>query len=147
MARSAQRRSYAAAVGDDERALLELHEVDRRAHLTGDAELMGTLFGEEIHEASGGEIRRLTGAELEARFRDAWSTIRYLEWSDPVPPLVGVSGDTAWMLARVHARRQLVTGEALPDFDAAWLGVYERSSDGWKLRAVSSSVVMADEGG
>jgi hypothetical protein len=131
-------------VTDDERALLELHEVERRAHLEGDARLMGTLFGAEIHEASGGQVRVLTGAELEHRFAEAWTRIRYLEWTDVEPPVVGVDGDTAWMLVRVHARRETVDGKSLPDFDAAWVGIYERLAGRWLLRVVSSSVVEAE---
>jgi hypothetical protein len=128
---------------DDQHALLELHEVERRAHLAGDARLMGSLFGPVIHEASGGEVRVLSGAALEDRFADAWTRIRYIEWADVQPPILGVQGDTGWMLVRVHARRETVDGAPLPDFDAAWIAVYERLDGFWKLRAVSSSVVEA----
>lgn len=126
---------------DDVAALLELHELERTAHLNGDAALMGSLFGEVIHEASAGEVRTLTHEQLQRRFADSWATLRYLEWSDVQPPIVGVFGNTGWMLARVHARRVASGGGALPDFDASWIAIYEKRDDGWKLIAVSSSVV------
>jgi hypothetical protein len=128
-------------VDDDVRALLDLHESERTAHLEGDARLMGSLFGDVIHEVSGGEARSLSGADLERRFAESWTRLRYLEWSDVEPPIVGVAGDTGWMLVRVHARRVTTEGEPLPDFDAAWIGIYERTGGAWKLRAISSSVV------
>jgi hypothetical protein len=130
-----------AGMDDDVRALLELHEAERTAHLEGDARLIGSLFGDVIHEVSGGEVRSLTAADLERRFADSWARLRYLEWSDIEPPIVGVSGDTGWMLVRVHARRVSMDGAPLPDFDAAWIGIYERKGGAWKLRAISSSLV------
>jgi hypothetical protein len=126
---------------EDVAALLALHEVQRTAHLTGDAALMGSVFGDVIHEASGGEVRTLTHDQLEGRFVESFATRRYLEWSDVRPPIVGVSGTLAWMLVRVHARRVAMAGGALPDFDASWIAIYEKRDDAWKLAAISSSVV------
>jgi hypothetical protein len=132
---------------DDVRALLEVHEIQRRAHLAGDGRLMGSVFGDVIHEASGGEIRVLTGPELQQRFVDRFAEVRYVEWADVEPPLVEVDGDTAWMLLHVRARRTDAAGAPLPDFDASWIAIYERRRDGWKLRAISSSVVLAADDG
>lgn len=136
-------------MADDVRALLDVHEVQRRAHLEGDGRLMGTVFGDVIHEASDGEVRVMTGTELERRFMKRFAEVRYLEWSDVEPPLVEVAGDTAWMLVRVHARRTDAAGAPLPDFDASWIAIYDRAAAGWKLRAIASSVVEAEgpEGG
>jgi hypothetical protein len=126
---------------DDVAALLAVHEVQRTAHLTGDASLMGSVFGETIHEASAGEVRTLTHDQLERRFAESFATRRYLEWSDVEPPMVGVSGSLAWMLVRVHARRVALDGSAMPDFDASWIAIYQKRDDAWKLTAISSSVV------
>jgi hypothetical protein len=128
---------------DDAAAVLSLHEVQRTAHLNGDAQLMGSVFGDLIDEASGGEIRTLTHEELEGRFAQSFATRQYLEWSDVQPPVIGVSGNIAWMLVRVHARRVAADGGPLPDFDAAWIAIYERREGAWKLRAISSSLVEA----
>ena len=124
-------------------ALLAVHEVERRAHLEGDADLFATVFGEEIVEASGGEVRTLTREQLRERFAGAFSRVRYLEWSDTVAPIGAVLGDTGWLMVRVHARRETIDGEPLPDFDAAWIAIYERREGSWGLRAISSSVVEA----
>ena len=129
---------------DDVRALLDVHEVQRRAHLEGDGRSMASVFGDVIHEASGGAVRTMTGAELERRFTERFAQVRYLEWSDVEPPLIEVAGDTAWMLVRVHAHRTDAAGAPLPDFGASWIAIYERSGAGWKLRAIASSVVEAD---
>jgi hypothetical protein len=126
---------------DDVAALLAVHEVQRAAHLTGDAALMGSVFGDVIHEASGGEVRTLTHDQLQDRFAGSFATRRYLEWSDVQPPIVGVSGNLGWMLVRVYARRVATEGGVLPDFDASWIAIYEKHDNGWKLSAISSSVV------
>ena len=83
----------------------------------------------------------MTGHQLRDRFADLFTRVRYLEWFDSVPPLVGISGDLGWMLVRIHARRVSANGTRLPDFDAAWIAVYERAGGQWTLRAISSSVV------
>jgi hypothetical protein len=126
---------------DDVTALLAVHDVQRTAHLTGDARLMGSIFGDTIREASSGEVRTLTRDQLERRFAESFATRRYLEWSDVQPPIVGVSGSLAWMLVRVHARRVGLDGGALPDFNASWIAIYEKRDDAWTLTAIASSVV------
>jgi hypothetical protein len=120
--------------------LVEVHEVQKRAHLEGDADLFATTFGPTIHEASGGTVGVVSWAEMRERFVEAFSRIRYLVYEDVERPLIRVDGDAAWMLVHVRAARTTFAGEPVPGFEAAWIGAYQRIDGRWLLVAISSSI-------
>lgn len=126
---------------DDVAALIELHEVQRRAHLIGDADLLATVFADEIRESSRGETSTLTRESMRDRFRSYFAAMRYLEWADVEPPFVRVVGSLAWMLVRVRARRVDLAGAPIPGFEASWIAIYEQTDGRWAMTGIASSVV------
>ena len=131
---------------DDREALLEVHVRDRRAHLTGDADLLTSSMAEHVWESSRGGLNRLSRTELRDRFAAYFSSVRYSVWDDLQPPHVSVSADgmTAWMAVEIEGRLAAVnandTSEELR-FESSWISVHEKHDGQWLMTGIASSVV------
>jgi hypothetical protein len=97
-----------------EGALLELHQRERQAHLTGDAELLASGVAEVLIDSSRGGIQRLSRDEFRDRFADYFGRVRYSRWDDIEAPVVSVSADgsQAWMAIHIEADLATLDGEA-----------------------------------
>jgi len=136
----------------ERRKLLELHALERRAHLEGDARLLGSTFADEIWEAGRGQLTRLSRDDLEQRFAAYFESVRYSVWDDLQPPHVSISDDGryAWMAAHIEAQLT-VAGKVSADgtrssgvqrrFESAWIAAYEKRGGHWQMVGIASSVV------
>jgi hypothetical protein len=136
------------ANGTDHDALLAAHQLERRAHLDGDAELLATVFGEHVWEASRGQLTRLSRADIEARFRNYFASVRYAVWDDLVQPHVWVAPDglSGWIAVHIEARLTRAD-ESEPkerEFESAWIATYEKVDGKWLMTGIASSVVDRD---
>lgn len=105
---------------------------------------MASLLADTVVEVSDGEVALRTRAEVEARFASYFDEATFLEWSDLDPPVAVVarSGD----LATVRVRRRVRAGYAdsvgttrLDHRVFAWTERWERTTDRWRLAAVTST--------
>lgn len=128
----------------DHDALLSVHESERRAHLEGDASLLATLFADHVWEASRGQLTRLSRADIEDRFRNYFSSVRYEVWDDLLAPHVWVAEDgrNAWMAVHIEARLTRNEGEQSREhaFESAWIATYEKLDGRWQMTGIASSV-------
>jgi uncharacterized protein (TIGR02246 family) len=133
---------------DDRRALLELHDRERRAHLEGDAEMIASVFADEVWQAGRGQLRLESRAEVEQRFRAYFATVRYSVWDDLQPPHVWVSDDgrSGWMAVHIEGRLIASEGDSEREaaFESAWIATYEKLDGRWQMVGVSSSVIERD---
>ena len=129
----------------DEAALLDLHQRDRQAHLSGDAELLASGIGETLIDSRGGKLQRLSRDEFRERFADYFGRVRYSRWDDVEPPSVTVSADgsQAWMAIHIEADLTTLDGNARR-FESSWIAVYEKRTGGWAMTGIASSVVDVD---
>jgi hypothetical protein len=129
----------------DDAALLDLHERDRRAHLTGDATLLASGVGEMLTDSSRGRIQRLSRDDFRERFADYFQQVRYARWEDVEPPVVTVSADgsQAWMAIHIQAELTTLEGQARR-FDSSWIAIYEKDAEGWRMVGIASSVLDVD---
>lgn len=129
------------AVGE----LRAAHEMARRAHLEGNAELLAPGIADQMVLVSNGNISVNPRAAMISFFRSYFTRVRYLEWSDAAPPVINVSpdGQLGWMAVQVRAR---YLDRANPEagektFRSSWIATYERIGCEWKMTGNASAVV------
>jgi|GEM_PF-3019551 len=138
----------AARCSTGEKAAAELraaHEMDRRAHLEGNAELMAPGMADQVVLVSNGNLMVNPREKMIDFFKGYFSRVKYLEWSDAEPLVVNVSPDgrMGWTGVKVRARyferAKPEAGEKA--FRSSWIATYQRVGCKWKMTGNSSAVV------
>lgn len=124
--------------------LLRLHEQQKTAHLTYNAELFVEMFAENLTQLQRGNISTRTKAENLGRFKNYFSNFKFIEWENLKPPVVKISKDgtmaTIIVQKRVRGTYKNDKGEEILDqTDFAWLEVWEKIDGKWKLITVAST--------
>jgi hypothetical protein len=133
---------------EDIAAIHELHELDRKAHLEGNADLLAGGMAEHIWEASRGQLNRIARSDVRDRFAAYFASVRYSVWDDLVQPHVAVShdGTFAWMAVHIEARLAAVDDpQTEREFESSWIAMYEKVDGRWLMAGISSSVVDRTE--
>jgi hypothetical protein len=126
---------------DARRSLLAAHAVEREAHLARNPEPIAAMTAEGFLMLDRGEIRTITVAEMRDRFARYFGRVTFDRWDDLQPPQAWVSADGTW--GSVAVRKEVIT-RSVSDGSVertvfAWLESWERTPQGWKLRAVAST--------
>lgn len=124
--------------------LLKLHDQAKEAHLAYNAELFIELFAENLTQLQGGNVSTRSKAENLERFRNYFSTYKFIEWEDIKPPVIKISGDgtlaTVLVEKRVRGTYKNEQGEEVSDHIVfAWLEVWEKIGGKWKVTTVAST--------
>lgn len=121
------------------------HETQRRAHLEGNAELMGPGMAEQMVLVSNADLSVNPKEKMIGFFKGYFARVKHLEWSDAAPAVINVSPDgrIAWMAVKVRAR---YLERAKPEagekaFKSSWIATYERVGCEWKMTGNASAVV------
>ena len=132
--------SATAQPSNDEAAIVALHEQTRKAHLTGDADLLASGLAEKFVEAGRGRVTEKTREQARQMFSEYFKVAKYSVWRDTFPPKVTLSGDgkMAWMIVAVHG--ELTLKDKKTSFDSSWISVLEKIDGVWKTVAISSNV-------
>jgi hypothetical protein len=135
----------AACAGAGEQAsvdeLLELQDVQRRAHLEKNAELLVALFADDFMNIQNGEITRPGRDESRARFQAYFDASSFLAWEDLTPPIIRVSADRsmAYVVVQKRVRLQAGASSEVQEAEFAWLETYEKRGGEWALTALAST--------
>jgi hypothetical protein len=131
-----------------EQAAAELraaHEVARRAHLEGNAELMAPGTADQVVLVSNGDLSVISREKMIGFFKAYFARVKYLEWSDSAPSVIEISpdGEMGWMSVKVRAR---YLERAKPEagekaFKSSWIATYRRVACEWKMTGNASAVV------
>ncbi|MFN2570936.1 MAG: nuclear transport factor 2 family protein [Gemmatimonadales bacterium] len=138
--------SAAAQTSNDEAAIIAGHENARKAHLTGNADLLAADIADRFVEAGRGTVTEMTREQVHHGFTEYFKVAKYSVWRDTYPPKVRISADgrMAWMIVAVHAEltvRDEQSGKAEPrTFDSSWISTLEKFDGAWKMVGISSSV-------
>src|SRR4051794_26477784 len=92
--------SGAAQISNDEAAIIAGHENARKAHLTGNADLLAAGIADRFVEAGRGTVTEMTREQMRQRFTEYFKVAKYSVWRDTYPPKVRISADgkMAWMI-------------------------------------------------
>lgn len=124
--------------------LLQLHEQQRVAHLSKNAELLVSLLAENFINVADGKITKPSREESLRRFRPYLERSTFLEWDDVSPPVIRVSDDASMASVIVHKRVRITAPDEKGDSrqDAAvfaWLETYEKRNGKWAITAIAST--------
>jgi hypothetical protein len=124
--------------------LTRLHEQQRAAHLSYNAEMFIEMFADNLTQIQRGNASNRTKAENLAHFKNYFSTFKFIEWEDLQPPVIKISRDgtlaTIIVQKRVRGTYRNEKGEEVPDrTDFAWLEVWEKQNNQWKIVTVAST--------
>jgi len=138
--------SAAPQTSNDEAAIIAGHEQARRAHLTGNADLLASGIAEKFIEAGRGKVAEKTRERVRQMFTEYFRVAKYSVWRDTFPPKVTISGDgkMAWMIVGVHGEltvKDEKTGKSEPtSFESSWIAALQKIDGTWKMVGISSSV-------
>ncbi len=128
----------------DRAALLRLHDLQREAHISKQAQLLTGTFADTFYSIARGRVTTPTRAESDARLSAYFAQSTFLEWDDIAPPIVSVSPDGQMAYIIVQKRVRLTSpdstghpGEERTDF--AWLETWEKRDGQWRLTTVAST--------
>jgi len=138
--------SAAPQTSQDEAAIIAGHEQARKAHLTGDADLLASGIAEKFIEAGRGKVTEKTREQVRQMFTEYFKVAKYSVWRDTFPPKVTISGDgkMAWMIVGVHGEltmKDAKTGKSEPrSFESSWIAALQKIDGAWKMVGISSNV-------
>ena len=124
--------------------ILRMHEEQKIAHLTYNAELFVGDYPAQPISVSRGNVSRSTREQALARVRKYFSSFKFIEWEDIAPPVIKISGDGTMATKIVHKR---VRGtykddngkEVTEHVIYAWLEVLEKIDGKWRLVTIAST--------
>lgn len=124
--------------------ILRMHEVQKTAHLTYDADLLLGSSPETPLSVQRGNVVKRTREEDLARFKAYFSSFRFLEWEDIVPPVIRISKDgtmaTKIVQKRVRGTTTNAEGKEVTEHTVfAWLEVLEKIDGKWRLTTIAST--------
>jgi len=128
----------------DQMELLRLHDQQKTAHLTYNADLFVEMFAENLTQLQRGETSIRSKDESRARFKSYFSAFKFKEWENIRPPVINVSKDGSMATVTVEKRvRGTYKNEMGDDVEEhkvyAWLEVWEKINRKWKVVTVAST--------
>lgn len=124
--------------------LLRMHEEQKTAHLTYNAELMVGDSPKRPITVQRGNVTKRTRAEDLARFKAYFGSFKFLEWEDIAPPVIRISKDgtmaTKIVQKRVRGISKDKDGKEVTEHVVyAWLEVLEKIDGKWRLVTIAST--------
>ncbi len=124
--------------------LLRMHEEQKTAHLTYNAELLVGDSPERPTTVQRGSVVKRTRSEDLARFKAYFGSFKFLEWEDIVPPVIRISKDGTMATKIVQKRVRGISKdkdgkETTEHVVYAWLEVLEKIDEKWRLVTIAST--------
>ena len=126
----------------DKKALLALHQQQRKAHLDKNVSLLlGDSTLTDYIEVNRGLIKRPSYSESAKRFQAYFDEVEFIQWDDVTPPVFSFSDDGTMATAVVD---KIVITRPLRDNRPdtayyAWLAVYKKIKGKWVLHRMGST--------
>lgn len=122
----------------DERELRRLHSDLIRAHVENDPDLWMSIESDEYVSANGGRVTFPPAADRRAGREAYLRSATFSRYRDVREPIVRISedGSLGWLIAEVEIAGRVEGDDgAEQTFEEtwAWVELYERGEDGWKL--------------
>lgn len=124
--------------------LLRLHEQQRTAHLTKNADLFVSMFHDPMWQLNGGRIVSRSTEENRGRVQTYFDAVQFLAWDDLEPPIIRISADGTMasiiVNKRVHLTYQDENGATQEENTIfAWMEAWEKLDGRWQIIANAST--------
>jgi len=124
--------------------LLDIHKKFIAAHLDKNVDFFIQNLSEKYVFVANGEIQHPSAEEMRSRMSSYLNNTNFSEYKDTQKPIVGFSkdGSLGWSIVRVKVAGQRSMDDGTErdlDFICAWITLYEREGDNWKVLGEVSS--------
>ncbi len=124
--------------------LLRLHHQARASHFSRDARSMVAGFADDFSDIRNGKIQKPAREASLSRFQNYLNNSTFIAWDDITPPIIRVSDDATMGYVIVHKKVRLrakkANGTEVEEIEIfAWVAIYRKLKDEWKLVAVAST--------
>ena len=125
--------------------LLSLHEIQRKAHLENDADLLVSVMADTLTMVQSGTVQSVAKEDVRTRFSQYFKTIHYKKWDNIKTPILSISDDGS--LATMTVEMEMETASVVDGVKGeyskgywAWIAIYKKIEGEWKLFSMSSGV-------
>jgi len=134
----------------ERKAILELHEKQREFHVNEQAEDFVDLMTDEFMSVNRGKIGKPTKEANLKRFEGYFGNVEFEKWDDIQPPVIRISedGTMAYSIVNKEVIVKYQNDSSLwvrGRTEFSWLAVYKKTKSGWKVDAVASTNLPAEE--
>ena len=124
--------------------ILKLHQLQRDYHFNKNVNDFVGILSDDYINVSEGVINHPTTEANTARFTSYFSSVDFQKWDDIEPPIIRFSEDSTLAYTIVHKQVELTTKdstgtEVKESVEYAWLAIYRRVGDGWKIECAVST--------
>lgn len=127
-----------------EKEILQLHEAQRDYHFQKDSIAFAHQMSAEYVSVNRGLITRPTVEDNIARYNNYFSAVEFVKWDDVNPPVIRFSEDGS--MAYTVVDKEVIVEYKLSETETvldsayyAWVAIYRKQAEGWKLDCVAST--------
>lgn len=128
----------------DKEDILALLRQERKAHFEKNASLFVLEFSDSMISVNKGKVTTAPMEEQRKRIQGYFDAVEFIKWDDVKEPHIRFSDDGS--LAYAIIEKQVILSSAdslnrkvLDTTDYAWVSIYRRSADGWKVECNAST--------
>ncbi|MEL6194991.1 MAG: hypothetical protein AAFR66_23240 [Bacteroidota bacterium] len=124
--------------------ILRLHHLQRDYHVEKKAEPFAAMMSDQMISVNRGAINRPTYEENVNRFSSYFNAVSFQKWDDLSEPVIRFSEDGSLAYTIIHKEVVLDTpneeGDTITErVEYAWLAIYRKTTEGWKIESVAST--------
>ena len=126
----------------EKKAILILHNEQRKAHMEKNAPLLVRESPTDFIEVNRGLIKKPTQTESIKRFQSYFDAVDFVKWDDVSPPIFSFSDDgtmATTVVDKLVITKQKAEGNKLDTAHYAWLAVYKKINGKWQMHRMSST--------
>ena len=125
---------------DEKNKLLAINEEQRTAHMTNDAQMLVRSMADSLISVDSGNISINSKEQVQNRFKNYFSMVKYVEWDDLSEPFIQISNDGSLATMSVKKRTITLDNSGIPDTTIfAWTSAFKRIGDDWKMFSITST--------
>lgn len=126
----------------EKKALLAIHEGQRKAHFEKNAAGLLRQSSEDYTEVNKGLVKRPAYNESLSRFTSYFDAVDFVKWDDVSPPIISFSDDASMatmVVEKLVIIRNKSENNRLDTTHYAWLAVYKKVNRKWELHRMGST--------
>ena len=123
-------------VEEEKQSILSLLKQEQAAHLKKDVNHFLSAFNPVIISVNRGEVAETSIKENQRQIEQYFNSVEFLKWEDVAPPKIAFSDDGT--LAYAIVQKQVILSDVRnknknDTTDFAWVSIYRKQKNGWKL--------------
>ena len=119
-------------------AITALLDMERKAHLEKDVSLFMSEFSDGMISVNRGVVSQPSPEMNRDRIQDYFNRVEFIRWEDTAPATIKFSNDGTLAYAIVQKQvilsvKDSVNNNQLDTTDFAWVSIYRKTGNGWKI--------------